>query len=92
MKKIQSKKLNNCYGKRVSPYNKGSFFFRVDNISFYEKGVIFMVREFIVKETKYGRDWKKIGEGIDFLDDNKKISTGVSCYWIDPGYPSEISI
>ena len=31
-----------------------------------------MVREFIVKETKYGRDWKKIGEGIDFLDDNKK--------------------
>lgn len=26
---------------------------------------------YIVKTTKYGRDWKKIGEGIDFLEDDK---------------------
>ena len=31
-----------------------------------------MRREYIVKATKYGRDWKKIGEGVDFLEDNKK--------------------
>lgn len=31
-----------------------------------------MAREYIVKSTKYGRDWKKIGEGIEFLEDNKK--------------------
>lgn len=30
-----------------------------------------MARKYIVKATKYGRDWKKIGEGIDFLEDNK---------------------
>ena len=36
-----------------------------------------MVKEFIVKETKYGRDWKKIGEDIDFLDDNKKYRPGL---------------
>ena len=30
-----------------------------------------MRREYIVKATKYGRDWKKIGEGVDFLEDNK---------------------
>lgn len=35
------------------------------------KGVIIMAKEYIVKATKYGRDWKKIGEGIDFLEDNK---------------------
>ena len=35
------------------------------------KGVIFMRREYIVKATKYGRDWKKIGEGMDFLEDDK---------------------
>lgn len=32
-----------------------------------------MAKEYIVKATKYGRDWKKIGEGIDFLEDNKNI-------------------
>ena len=32
---------------------------------------MFMRREYIVKATKYGRDWKKIGEGVDFLEDNK---------------------
>ena len=31
-----------------------------------------MTREYVVKATKYGRDWKKIGEGVDFLEDNKK--------------------
>ena len=31
-----------------------------------------MRREYIVKATKYGKDWKKIGEGVDFLEDNKK--------------------
>ena len=31
-----------------------------------------MAREYIVKTTKYGKDWKKIGEGLDFLEDNKK--------------------
>lgn len=31
-----------------------------------------MARQYIVKTIKYGRDWKKIGEGIDFLEDNKK--------------------
>lgn len=30
-----------------------------------------MAKKYIVKATKYGRDWKKIGEGIDFLEDNK---------------------
>ena len=30
-----------------------------------------MRREYIVKATKYGKDWKKIGEGVDFLEDNK---------------------
>ena len=30
-----------------------------------------MRREYIVKTTKYGRDWKKIGEGVNFLEDNK---------------------
>ena len=30
-----------------------------------------MRRAYIVKATKYGRDWKKIGEGVDFLEDNK---------------------
>ena len=37
-----------------------------------KKGGIFMARKYIVKATKYGRDWKKIGEGLDFLEDNKK--------------------
>ena len=32
-----------------------------------------MTREYIVKYTNHGRDWKKIGEGIDFLEDNKNI-------------------
>ena len=31
-----------------------------------------MARKYIVKATKYGRDWKKIWEGINFLEDNKK--------------------
>lgn len=30
-----------------------------------------MAKDYIVKATKYGKDWKKIGEGIDFLEDNK---------------------
>ena len=30
-----------------------------------------MARTYIVKTTKYGKDWKKIGEGVDFLEDNK---------------------
>ena len=30
-----------------------------------------MAKTYIVKTTKYGRDWKKIGEGIDFLEDDK---------------------
>ena len=30
-----------------------------------------MAKDYIVKTTKYGRDWKKIGEGIDFLEDDK---------------------
>lgn len=30
-----------------------------------------MVKDYIVKTTKYGKDWKKIGEGIDFLEDDK---------------------
>lgn len=30
-----------------------------------------MAKEYIVEATKYGRDWKKIGKGMDFLDDNK---------------------
>lgn len=48
-----------------------SLFF-ANNSSPIMKGVIFMAKEYIVKATKYGRDWKKIGEGIDFLEDNKK--------------------
>ena len=36
------------------------------------KGVlIFMKKVYIVKTTKRGRDWKQIGEGLDFLEDNK---------------------
>lgn len=30
-----------------------------------------MAREYIVKATRYGRDWKKISEGMEFLKDNK---------------------
>ena len=30
-----------------------------------------MAKQWIVKTTKYGRDWKKIGEGVDFLEDDK---------------------
>ena len=30
-----------------------------------------MAKDYIVKTTKYGRDWKKSGEGIDFLEDGK---------------------
>ena len=30
-----------------------------------------MAKDYVVKTTKYGRDWKKIGEGIDFLEDDK---------------------
>ena len=30
-----------------------------------------MAGEYIVKTTKYGKDWKKIGEGLDFLEDDK---------------------
>lgn len=30
-----------------------------------------MAKDYIVKTTKYGKDWKKIGEGIDFLEDDK---------------------
>lgn len=30
-----------------------------------------MAKTYIVKTTKYGKDWKKIGEGIDFLEDDK---------------------
>ena len=30
-----------------------------------------MAKDYIVKTTKYGRDWKKIGEGIDFLEDDQ---------------------
>ncbi len=26
---------------------------------------------FVVKTTKCGRDWKKIGKGVDFLEDEK---------------------
>ena len=30
-----------------------------------------MERTYIVKTTKYGKNWKRIGEGLDFLEDNK---------------------
>lgn len=30
-----------------------------------------MRAEYTVKATKYGRDWKKIGKGIDFMEDDK---------------------
>lgn len=30
-----------------------------------------MKKIYIVKTTKYGRDWKKIGEGVEFLEDDK---------------------
>ena len=30
-----------------------------------------MKRYYIVETTKRGRDWKKIGKGIDFLEDDK---------------------
>ena len=30
-----------------------------------------MAKDYIVSTTKYGRDWKKIGKGMDFLEDNK---------------------
>ena len=30
-----------------------------------------MAREYIVKATKYGKDWKKIGKSIDFIEDDK---------------------
>lgn len=39
-----------------------------------------MTREYIVKVTKYGRDWKKIGEGLEFLEDNKKYRLEFHAY------------
>ena len=39
-----------------------------------------MARTYIVKTTKYGKDWKKIGEGVDFLEDNKKYRLEFHAY------------
>jgi hypothetical protein len=30
-----------------------------------------MSKYYTVKTTKYGRDWKKISEGLEFLEDDK---------------------
>ena len=30
-----------------------------------------MAKEYVVKTTKYGKEWKKIGEGLEFLEDDK---------------------
>nr|DAT80532.1 MAG TPA: hypothetical protein [Caudoviricetes sp.] len=32
---------------------------------------MFMSKYYTVKTTKYGRDWKKISEGLEFLEDDK---------------------
>ena len=42
-----------------------------NSISYNEKGVMFMSKYYTVKTTKYGRDWKKISEGLEFLEDDK---------------------
>ena len=39
-----------------------------------------MAKKYVVKATKYGKDWKKIGEGLEFLDDNVKYRIELHVY------------
>lgn len=39
-----------------------------------------MAKKYVVKAIKYGKDWKKIGEGLEFLDDNAKYRMELHVY------------
>ena len=51
-----------------------------------------MAREYIIKTTKYGREWKKMCEDLNFLEDNKKYRLEIHIYGLIQTIRTKISL